>query len=103
MTAAPSESFGSQPEVRAAAGALRGSREAGLAVFRGIPFAEPPVGALRFAAPRPGRGWDGVRAAVSYGPRPRRHLRATPPTIRALRVCRAPGPSLPREERGAAP
>ncbi|OLZ65734.1 carboxylesterase [Streptomyces sp. IMTB 2501] len=63
----PSES---EPEVRTAAGALRGSREAGLAVFRGIPFAESPVGALRFAAPQPVPGWDGVRAAVSYGPPP---------------------------------
>lgn len=60
----------SQPEVRTAAGAVRGSREAGVAVFRGIPFAEPPVGSLRFAAPRPVRGWDGVRPAVSYGPPP---------------------------------
>jgi len=41
-----------------------------VAVFRGIPFAEAPVGELRFAAPRPARGWDGVRAAVSYGPPP---------------------------------
>ena len=41
-----------------------------MAVFRGIPFAEPPVGALRFAAPRPVRGWGGVRDAVSYGPPP---------------------------------
>ncbi len=63
-------STGSQPEVRAVAGPLRGSREAGIAVFRGIPFAEPPVGALRFAAPQPVRGWDGVRGAVSYGPPP---------------------------------
>jgi para-nitrobenzyl esterase len=63
----PSES---EPEVRTAAGVLRGGREAGLAVFRGIPFAEPPVGALRFAAPRPARGWDGVRPAVAYGPTP---------------------------------
>jgi para-nitrobenzyl esterase len=60
----------SQPEVRAAAGTLRGSREAGVAVFRGIPFAEPPVGALRFAAPRPAQAWNGVREAVSYGPPP---------------------------------
>ena len=58
------------PEVRTAAGVLRGSREAGLAVFRGVPYAEPPVGALRFAAPRPVRGWAGVRAALSYGPPP---------------------------------
>ncbi|MFD4569027.1 carboxylesterase/lipase family protein [Streptomyces sp. NPDC058467] len=70
MTVVASEPSGSQPEVRAAAGAVRGSREAGVAVFRGIPFAEPPVGSLRFAAPRPMRGWDGVRAAVSYGPPP---------------------------------
>jgi para-nitrobenzyl esterase len=58
------------PEVRTAAGVLRGSREAGLGVFRGIPFAEPPVGALRFAAPQPVRGWDGVRPALAYGPPP---------------------------------
>ncbi len=63
----PSES---EPEVRTAAGVLRGRREAGLAVFRGIPFAEPPVGALRFAAPQPAHGWDGVRPAVAYGPPP---------------------------------
>ena len=70
MTVAESGPSGSRPEVRAAAGRLRGSREAGVAVFRGIPFAEPPVGALRFAAPRPVRGWSGVRAALSYGPPP---------------------------------
>ena len=49
-----------EPEVRTAAGVLRGSRETGLAVFRGVPYAEPPVGALRFAAPRPVRGWAGL-------------------------------------------
>ena len=69
-TDAASTPSGFRPEVRTAAGALRGSREAGVAVFRGIPFAEPPVGALRFAAPRPVRGWDGVREAVSFGPPP---------------------------------
>ena len=57
-------------EVRTAAGALRGRREADVAVFRGIPFAEAPVGELRFAAPRPVRSWDGVRPAESYGPPP---------------------------------
>jgi para-nitrobenzyl esterase len=60
----------SEPEVRAAAGSVRGRQEAGVAVFRGIPFAEPPVGALRFAAPQPVRGWNGVREALSYGPPP---------------------------------
>jgi para-nitrobenzyl esterase len=59
-----------QPEVRVTAGTVRGCWDAGVAVFRGIPFAEPPVGALRFAAPRPAAAWDGVRQAVSYGPPP---------------------------------
>ncbi len=66
----PSGPSGRRPEVRVAAGVLRGSREAEVAVFRGIPFAEPPVDALRFAAPRPVRDWSGVREAVSYGPPP---------------------------------
>ncbi|WP_329544875.1 carboxylesterase family protein [Streptomyces sp. NBC_01356] len=66
----PEPSTSPSLEVRTAAGVVRGSREAGLAVFRGIPFAEPPVGAHRFAAPQPLRGWDGVRDAVSYGPPP---------------------------------
>ncbi|MGW5861050.1 carboxylesterase/lipase family protein [Streptomyces sp. NPDC055239] len=70
MTAGASEPSGAEPTVRLASGALRGTREAGTAVFRGIPFAEPPVGPLRFAAPRPVEGWDGVRAAGSYGPPP---------------------------------
>ncbi|AOR37261.1 carboxylesterase [Streptomyces fodineus] len=49
---------------------MRGLREAGLSVFRGIPFAEPPVGAARFQAPRPPRPWDGVREAYAFGPPP---------------------------------
>ncbi|MEV6979276.1 carboxylesterase family protein, partial [Kitasatospora sp. NPDC093806] len=36
----------------------------------GIPFAAPPIGPLRFAAPRPAPGWDGVRPALSFGPPP---------------------------------
>ncbi|HEX6351514.1 carboxylesterase/lipase family protein [Actinophytocola sp.] len=57
-----------EPEVRTAAGAVRGRWEDGLAVFRGIPFAAPPVGAARFAAPQPAPRWDGVREAFSFGP-----------------------------------
>src|SRR6476469_1388561 len=72
VTVAAARSSGSAPgpEIRTAVGVLRGGREAGLAVFRGVRYAEPPVGALRFAAPRPVRGWAGVRAALSYGPPP---------------------------------
>ncbi|MEV0390270.1 carboxylesterase family protein [Nonomuraea sp. NPDC050643] len=56
------------PQVRTAAGVVRGRAEGGLAVFRGIPYAEPPVGEARFQAPRPVRGWDGVREAAAFGP-----------------------------------
>jgi para-nitrobenzyl esterase len=59
-----------EPVVRTAAGLVRGRSEDGVAVFRGIPFAQPPVGALRFAAPRPARPWDGVREAAAFGPPP---------------------------------
>jgi para-nitrobenzyl esterase len=57
-------------DVRTATGLVRGRMEDGLAVFRGIPFAEPPVGGLRFAAPQPARAWAGTREAVSFGPPP---------------------------------
>jgi para-nitrobenzyl esterase len=55
-------------EVRTNAGTVRGRREDGLTVFRGIPFAAPPVGAARFAAPQPASRWDGVREAFAFGP-----------------------------------
>ncbi|MET9226211.1 carboxylesterase family protein [Lentzea sp. NPDC003310] len=57
-------------EVRVTGGTVRGITEQGLAVFRGIPFAAPPVGSARFAAPQPVREWDGVRDAVEFGPPP---------------------------------
>ena len=59
-----------EPVVRTAAGQVRGRSEGGVAVFRGIPFAQPPVGDLRFAAPHPARAWDGVREAAMFGPPP---------------------------------
>ncbi|MFF3172759.1 carboxylesterase/lipase family protein [Streptomyces sp. NPDC057900] len=56
------------PRVRTAEGLVEGRRRQGHAVFRGIPYAQPPVGALRFAAPVPARPWEGVRPAVEFGP-----------------------------------
>lgn len=55
-------------EVRTSAGLVRGRWEDRLAVFRGIPFAAPPVGEARFAAPQRAPRWDGVREAFSFGP-----------------------------------
>jgi carboxylesterase type B len=58
------------PTVRTSTGVISGRHENGLDVFLGIPFAEPPVGDLRFAAPRPASSWTGVRDAAQFGPPP---------------------------------
>jgi para-nitrobenzyl esterase len=49
-------------------GALRGRRSGEGAVFLGIPFAAPPVGALRWCPPQPVQPWTGVRDALAFGP-----------------------------------
>ncbi|WP_411103872.1 carboxylesterase/lipase family protein [Streptomyces sp. cmx-4-9] len=58
-----------RPRVRTSSGVVEGrTGPDGTAVFRGIPYAAPPVGPLRFAAPAPPAAWDGVRDAGSFGP-----------------------------------
>lgn len=49
---------------------MRGRYEQGVATFKGIPFAAPPVGQWRFAAPVPPQPWDGVREASTFSPTP---------------------------------
>ncbi|MFI9240509.1 carboxylesterase/lipase family protein [Streptomyces sp. NPDC053079] len=61
---------GNGVETHTVHGTVRGRTEEQLAVFRGIPYARPPVGGLRFAAPQPPPAWDGVREAVEFGPPP---------------------------------
>jgi para-nitrobenzyl esterase len=56
--------------VRTRSGELRGAYENGVAVFRGVPYASPPVGELRFSPPQPARSWQGVRDATKDGPIP---------------------------------
>ncbi|MFJ2259272.1 carboxylesterase/lipase family protein [Streptomyces sp. NPDC087844] len=58
------------PGARTGAGRLVGEWDGPVAVFRGIPFAEPPVGDLRWRPPRPAAAWDGERRAVEFGPAP---------------------------------
>jgi para-nitrobenzyl esterase len=69
-------------------GALVGSVEPnGARAWRGVPFAAPPVGDLRWRAPRPHAGWDGEREAVASGPR-------CPQVTNALDRGRGLGPGL---------
>jgi para-nitrobenzyl esterase len=59
---------GAAPPARVAAGLLAGDRTDTGSVFKGVPYAAPPVGDLRWKPPAPARPWMGVRAANRFGP-----------------------------------
>ncbi|PJE95478.1 carboxylesterase [Streptomyces carminius] len=50
------------------AGRIAGVRTGRVTVFRGVPYAAPPVGRLRFASPRPPEPWGGVRETTAFAP-----------------------------------
>ena len=59
----------SAPTVTLATGKLRGALTAsGQAVFKNIPFAQPPIGDLRWSEPLPPKSWPGVRDATAFSP-----------------------------------
>jgi para-nitrobenzyl esterase len=87
------------PVVTTASGRIEGvwcsapwpdGRETEYATFRGIPYAQAPVGHARFDAPRPVESWEGVRAAHDFGPTPQLYSPYTPPRI--------PEPSIPGDD-----
>jgi para-nitrobenzyl esterase len=47
----------------------QGVQASGVRIFRGIPFAQPPVGDLRWREPQAVKNWQGTRAALDFGPR----------------------------------
>jgi para-nitrobenzyl esterase len=56
--------------VKTANGTVEGvTEQSGIHVYRGIPFAAPPVGDLRWKPPQPATNWEGVRSAAQFGPR----------------------------------
>lgn len=58
------------PQAKTANGVVEGVTEAsGIRAFKGIPFAQPPVGELRWKEPQPVKNWQGVRKAEKFGPR----------------------------------
>lgn len=70
------KSVGAEPDsceepVATSAGLVRGAADAETETcsWKGIPYAAPPVGELRWRSPQPVEPWEGVRAALNYGPR----------------------------------
>jgi para-nitrobenzyl esterase len=51
-------------------GKIEGYREENIRIFKGIPFAAPPVGALRWKAPQPPAAWKGVKKCVAFSASP---------------------------------
>jgi para-nitrobenzyl esterase len=62
--------------VKVANGVLEGTgrQKSGVRMFKGIPFAEPPVGDLRWKPPQPAKNWKSVREAKNFGPRCMQHF-----------------------------
>ncbi len=69
LTNIDSEAQTKAPQVKVANGILQGVVEAsGIHSFKGIPFAKPPVGDLRWKEPQPADNWQGIRKADHFGP-----------------------------------
>src|SRR5262245_61637810 len=67
VDAESSTSFASSSLVTTDSGTVRGKAQSGVLTFRGIPFAAPPTGALRWRDPQPVARWTDVRDATEYG------------------------------------
>ncbi len=74
--------------VQTTEGKIRGEahNKTGVTVFFGMPFAQPPVGDLRWKAPQPPSAWTGVRAATTFGPRCMQDTQTTDVVSRAPSV-----------------
>lgn len=57
-------------QVKVTGGIIQGEVTEDLMIYKGIPFAAPPVGDLRWKAPQPVQSWEGVKETVEFGPGP---------------------------------
>src|SRR5271168_2751292 len=67
--------------MRTPSGTLRGESAGGVQIFRGVPFAESPVGPLRFRPPLPVKPWPGELDATRFTASPMQWHEATPPEL----------------------
>ncbi|HEU4959151.1 MAG TPA: carboxylesterase family protein [Sphingomonas sp.] len=67
VTASTIAHAASGPVVKLDTGAIRGVTDEGVESFKGIPYAAPPVGPLRWRPPQSAAHWSGIRDATAYG------------------------------------
>lgn len=68
LPAMPAAAQPAGPTIRTENGSVRGEAAEGVETWKGIPFAAPPVGPLRWRAPQPAANWSAVRDATRYSP-----------------------------------
>ncbi len=56
------------PVIQTENGKIQGTNESGIRVFKGIPYAAPPIGNFRWKEPQPVQNWTGIRSAKKFGP-----------------------------------
>jgi para-nitrobenzyl esterase len=88
--------------VRTSSGLVRGTVASDHRGYLGIPYAAPPVGALRWRAPRPAHAWRGVRDATRPGS-PCPSLTGQPPQVTGSEDCLSLNVESPREISGRLP
>lgn len=68
----PFAAFGQSAVIKTENGQIEGAinKTGDVRIFRGVPFAAPPVGNLRWKAPQPAANWSGVRNCKEFGPSP---------------------------------
>jgi len=100
------QAIGEDAVVRTAEGRLQGRITGDHVVFQGVPYAQPPVGELRWRAPRPPEPWDGVREATEPGPmcpQTYSYPPGSPPTSTGAEDCLSLNVHVPRETDGPLP
>src|SRR5436190_1055558 len=88
MLTAAGAAQAADPKAKVESGVVVGKDEAGVSVFRGIPYAKPPVGALRWTPPQRPAAWTGERPALAPGA----------PCMQPQRQAAPAGPGTPSED-----
>ena len=67
LAAVSQSALANDPQVTLDSGRISGTETQGVDAFKGIPFAAPPIGELRWQPPQPVQSWSDIRSATAYG------------------------------------